>query len=60
MRPLDVSSFIRRETTAETGAERHTIVDLIKINTARQESHHKEMEEQKHRRVALLGSIDGA
>lgn len=55
-----MSSFIRRETTAETGAERRTIVDLIKINTARQESNRKEMEEQKHRRVALLGSIDGA
>lgn len=55
-----MSSFIWRETTVETGVERSVVVDLIKINTSRQESDHKEMEEQKHRRVALLGSIDGA
>lgn len=40
--------------------ERCRVVDLIKINTVRQESNHREREEQKHRDVALMGSIDRA
>lgn len=44
----------------ERGKERCKVVDLIKINTVRQESNHRERQEQKHRAVALMGSIDRA
>lgn len=40
--------------------ERCRVVDLIKINTVRQESNRRRRREQKHRGVALMGSIDRA
>lgn len=40
--------------------ERCRVVDLIKINTVRQESNRRRRGEQKHRGVALMGSIDRA
>lgn len=43
-----MNSFTQREATV---VERCAVVDVIKINAARQESNHKEMGEQKHRHV---------
>lgn len=52
---------MQTDATDEWGAaERCRVVDLIKINTVRQESNHKEREEEKNRGVALMGSMDGA
>lgn len=51
-----MKSFTQREATV---AERRAVADVIKINTARQESDHREMEEQKRRRVALLDQSMG-
>lgn len=47
-----------RQTLQTREAQRDA--DLIKINTVRQESNHREREEGKHRGVALMGSIDRA
>lgn len=46
-----MNSFTQKKATV---VERCAVVDVIKINTARQESDHKEMKIQKNRRVAVL------
>lgn len=51
VRELDMNSFTQKKATV---VERCAVVDVIKINTARQESDHKEMKIQKNRRVAVL------
>lgn len=51
-----MNSFTQREATV---VERCAFVDVIKINAARQDINHKEMGEQKHRRVALLDQLMG-
>lgn len=46
-----MNSFTQKKATV---VERCAVVCVIKINTARQESDHKEMKIQKNRRVAVL------
>ena len=58
IRQLDRNWCIQTGATEESSTERCRVVDLIKINTVRQESNHREREEQKHWGVALMGSID--